>query len=119
MFFTFLKRLIFWRKLDTASQKYFETELQKLQHFSELEQIIRCDTLYHKILQKLGYRGSFWEILKRNPKEIPNIQEIWRLHKLRNTLVHELGASQQNLSKQGRDYKESIMILLQKVGKTK
>ncbi len=54
------------------------------------EQIIDCDKIYHHTLKLLGYTGTFWEILKKEPKEIPNIQEIWNVHKLRNSLVHGL-----------------------------
>jgi hypothetical protein len=113
--FDFLKRLFWGRSISLSEAKYFSQYLAKTQKLSAREQIIECDKLYHKILQTLGYSGNFGDILKRNPKEIPDIQEVWTLHKLRNTLVHELSTSEQNLEKQALKYKKTVEIFLQKI----
>lgn len=43
------------------------------------------------ILSALGYKGTLGEKLKREPAIIRNrIEEIWKLHKIRNRIVHEL-----------------------------
>jgi uncharacterized protein YutE (UPF0331/DUF86 family) len=71
--------------------------------------------MYHKILQELGYRGNFGDILKRNPPEIEDTQKIWQLHKLRNTLVHEMISPKENLEKLSQEYRKTIEEFLQKI----
>ena len=88
----FLKK-IFWFGRKTLSQSEARKLLwflNKTEKLDEKHAIIEIDKIYHNVLKILWYEGSFGEILKRNPKEIKNIDEIWKLHKLRNTLVHEL-----------------------------
>lgn len=80
-------------------------------------QVIECDKIYHAILKDLGYQGSFGEILKRKPREIRNLQEIWDLHKLRNTLVHELNEPDVNLKKQAENYKRVVQAFLKRISK--
>lgn len=57
---------------------------------SPKERYIELDVLYHHILQSLGYTGSFGSILKQSPVVVKDLDTIWRLHKLRNRLVHEM-----------------------------
>ena len=114
MFFSFL-----WRKLHPQDVRYFLKVLKDIETQTPKEQIIQYDIVYHKILQKLGYTWSFGDILKRNPKEIINIQEMWELHKLRNRLVHELKVKQENLWIHAKNYEDNIKRLLKKVGKIK
>lgn len=116
-FFRFLKRLFFWRKLHPQDARYFLKVLKDIESLSVKEQIIQYDIVYHKILQKLWYGWTFWDILKRNPKEISDIQEIWRLHKLRNTLVHELDFIWKNLPEEAQKYKTQISLMLKKTSK--
>jgi len=37
----------------------------------------------------MWYEWTFWDILKKEPNEIWNINKVWELHKLRNKLVHD------------------------------
>lgn len=93
MLIRFIKYL-FWRgshkTLSSAQWRQFMSHLQKTKKLQMHQQIIEYDKIYHHILKKLWYEGTFWEILKQSPQEIKNIQEIWELHKFRNTLVHDL-----------------------------
>lgn len=57
---------------------------------SPKERYIELDVLYHHILQSLGYAGSFGSILKQSPVVVKDLDTIWKLHKLRNRLVHEM-----------------------------
>lgn len=82
------------------------------------EQIIQYDKIYHHTLKNLGYDGNFGDILKRNPREILNINEVWELHKLRNSLVHELKSRDEKfLLSQAKRYKEVSERFLKKVKK--
>jgi len=78
--------------------------------------IIDFDKLYHKILQEIGYKWSFWEILKQNPIEISDINKIWELHKLRNKLVHDFDLlNDWVLRKKSDEYNKIILKLMQKL----
>lgn len=64
--------------------KNIELNIDSTQH-----QILEIDKLYHKVLREAWYNGTFWEILKLNPKEITDINLIWELHKIRNKIAHD------------------------------
>jgi hypothetical protein len=67
-------------------------------------------------LLALKYKGSFWEILKLCPNEIGDLDQIWKLHKLRNKLVHELELpSVVELQKKSSDFHKSLKDLLSDV----
>jgi len=52
------------------------------------------------------------------PIEIKNLQEVWELHKFRNTLVHELrDMDERFIIKQSRKYKEVTSKFIKRVTK--
>ncbi|NDK09458.1 hypothetical protein GW846_01620 [Candidatus Gracilibacteria bacterium] len=114
----FIKLLFGIHKKTISSLSYqkFLSHTKSIEKLSASEQIVQYDKVYHHILQELGYSGTFGEILKRTPKEITNIQDIWTLHKLRNTLVHELEKHNQLLlSQQAGKYRKIIISFLKQV----
>lgn len=107
MLLRFFKRLLWWRSIAKKTCKKLSCYIEKTESLSYREQIIQYDKIYHHTLKELWYSGSFGEILKRNPREIKNIQDIWDLHKLRNSLVHDLKNWDENiLRKQAESYKK-------------
>jgi len=83
---------------------------------SNKEKIIDFDKLYHKILLDLWYKWSFWEILKKEPKEVLNLNKIWELHKLRNNLVHQFNNEKEDfLEKKVWEYIKEINLILKNV----
>jgi hypothetical protein len=106
-----------WKKL-TSSQKLLilKNYKQILASNDVKHQIIDFDKLYHKILLELGYKWTFWEILKQKPKVIWDINKVWELHKLRNKLVHEFGwLSEDILIQKSGEYNKLIMSLIKGV----
>lgn len=101
-------------KLSEERIKFFNTQLKRIiTNSSPKEQIIDMDKLYHKFLQELWYEGTFWEILKLNPEEIPDINKIWELHKLRNKLVHDFDLlSEKVLKSKSAEYNKEINKLI-------
>lgn len=104
-------------------QKYTLTPWEKMKFRKLLKQILNkqwgkaqiidLDKLLHHILKASGYTGTFWEILKKEPKVLPNIQKIWTFHKLRNTLVHEFtNHTNTQLLKQADEYSSEITTIL-------
>lgn len=104
-------------KVSSSKIKFFNTHLKRIiANGSSKEQIIDIDKLFHKILLEAGYKGTFWEILKSEPSEISNLQNIWELHKLRNKLVHDFDLlSEKVLKNKALDYKREILWLLKNI----
>lgn len=66
-------------------------EIDRLDSKSPTERLVGYDKVLDHLLSRLGYRGTLGQKLKREPKPIRGkIDEIWRLHKIRNKIVHEL-----------------------------
>jgi len=53
--------------------------------------VIEADTILNDVLKKMGYKGETTKELleKIDYKILPNIENIWQAHKMRNTIVHE------------------------------
>ena len=105
------------KKLSANSKKEilrFFNEIKKSS--SNKGKIIDFDKLYHKILLDLWYKWSFWNILKKEPKEILNLNKIWELHKLRNNLVHSFNWEKEDLlEKKQKEYIKEINLILKNV----
>ena len=105
------------KKLSANSKKEIIRFFNKIKkNSSNKEKIIDFDKLYHKILQELWYSWSFWNILKKEPKEILNLNKIWELHKLRNNLVHSFNWEKDDfLEKKQKEYIKEINLILKNV----
>lgn len=98
-------------KEDRKNFKKKFLEIKKLK--SDREKIIFYDKLYHQIFLKLGYKWTFWDILKQKPIQIENLNKIWELHKIRNNLVHEFDEEiEKNLDKKVKEYEYQIEFIL-------
>ncbi len=103
------------KKLDESKQKELKKLLKNINSIDNnpKQKIIDYDKLYHKILQELGYEGNFWEILKKEPNEIRDLDKVWKLHKLRNKLVHEFDlVTNATLNKKAEEYEREIKVFL-------
>ncbi|MDQ7009206.1 MAG: hypothetical protein Q9M94_02850 [Candidatus Gracilibacteria bacterium] len=105
------------KKLNNYQKKEIIRLFNKIKKSeSKKEKIIDFDKLYHKILKELGYKGSFGEILKKDPKEILNLNTIWELHKLRNNLVHSFNNEKEEfLEKKNKEYIKEINLILKNI----
>jgi len=105
------------KKLSANSKKEIIRFFNKIKKSSSnKEKIIDFDKLYHKILLELWYSWSFWNILKKEPKEILNLNKIWELHKLRNNLVHSFdGEKDDFLEKKQKEYIKEINLILKNI----
>jgi len=105
------------KKLSANSKKEITRFFNKIKKSSSnKEKIIDFDKLYHKILLELWYFWSFWNILKKEPKEILNLNKIWELHKLRNNIVHSFNWEKEDfLEKKQKEYIKEINLILKNV----
>lgn len=53
--------------------------------------ILEAESILDGALRNIGYRGTFGEKLQKMQKTLPNIDAVWRAHKLRNRIAHEPG----------------------------
>lgn len=107
-----------YKKLHKKRLDYYKSLVSKtnIEQTSLKEKIITYDKIYHNILKEAGYKWSFWEILKKKPSIIWDINKIWELHKSRNKLVHDIdNIDDRKLIKQWIDYKDEILKLLMKL----
>lgn len=100
LFLTFVLALyVFFKQ---ANRKGFEMkELQYIRsHWVRIidmfsnnpkESILDADKLLDYALDRSGYKGSVGEKLKISGARFSDIDGLWRAHKLRNQVAHELG----------------------------
>lgn len=53
--------------------------------------VMDADAILDRALADLGYKGSMADKLRAAAKYLPNIENIWRAHKMRNRIAHEPG----------------------------
>ena len=72
-----------WKRVKARLGKGWESEAKL--------GIIEADQLLGDLLKRMGYAGqSLGERLKQLDKEkLPNIEQVWEAHKVRNNLVHD------------------------------
>lgn len=105
------------KKLTSTQKSFILKNYKKISKNNDIKhQIVDFDKLYHKILLELGYKWSFWEILKQKPRVINDINKIWELHKLRNKLVHEFDSLSESVLKQkAEEYDKVVMNLIKDI----
>lgn len=105
-----------WKYNLTKEKKtYYKKEINKISKskVSDSEKILNYDKVLHHILRDLWYSGTLGEILKKKPKEIKDLDRIWKLHKLRNALAHELDTSKHNnLKQKSESFKKELFKLI-------
>jgi len=92
-FIVLIPKMHYRRKISKQKNRKYIKKINEIlkKRISLREKIITFDKILHNILLDLGYTWTLWEILKKEPEYIAfNIEKIWELHKLRNTLVHNI-----------------------------
>lgn len=103
------------KKLPKERYDFYNKKIKEIinSNSTSKEQIMDLDKLLHHILKDIWYVWTFWEILKKEPKEIPDLQIIWDYHKLRNKLAHDFDIiSEYTLSKKVKNYSLEIQKIL-------
>lgn len=113
--------LIFYFKFKfkkKISKEIYDLYMKKIRFlenpkFSNREKIIEIDKYFHIILKEAWYVWDFWAILKKEPKVVADLNKIWELHKLRNTLVHDTKDFEDKfLRNKQKDYEKELEKLL-------
>ncbi len=82
------KPLFSERELDDIRARFID--LEKRVYWDPRHSVLEGDKLLDLLLSKKGYRGPLGEKLKKIGKQLPNIQDLWDAHKVRNRIAHEL-----------------------------
>lgn len=91
-YFAFFRRRVIFSEKDTDMIHTRFLDLEKKLHWDPKYVVMEGDKLLDFLLTKLGYRGSLGEKLKKVGGRLRCEQDLWRAHKLRNILAHELDA---------------------------
>ncbi len=91
MIFVFL-RMIKKSLTRMAARRIEALIAAALVHNDKRIQILELDKALDALLAALGYRGSLGQKLIAAGARFPNIEKLWKGHKLRNVLAHEPGA---------------------------
>jgi len=96
-----------WNKLVKRMETEKETEYKAA--------IADADVLLRDILVKMGYKGeSTREVLEKiDNKILPNIQDVWQAHEIRNKIIHDpdYGVTPEMAKKVMRIYEQSFRDL--------
>jgi hypothetical protein len=57
-----------------------------------VRKVIEADKVLDLALNELGFKGTVADKLKKAGPRFSDVNGVWRVHKLRNTLAHETGA---------------------------
>lgn len=86
-----LARLHKKRRLSLHDSRRIAEAWQRIGEIADpAKQILEADKVLHLALSTLGYAGSTGEMLRHAEKRLSQPNSVWRAHKLRNALAHEL-----------------------------
>ncbi|MEK7545268.1 MAG: hypothetical protein AAB551_04010 [Patescibacteria group bacterium] len=91
-FFFFRKKVRFSEK-DIGFFRDRFVRLEAIVHQDPRFVVMEADKLFDRILGMSGYEGSLAEKMRRAEKNFHDVQGMWRAHKLRNFIAHEVDAS--------------------------
>ena len=78
--------------LSRAAAKNIEYHWVKMKKIQDpARRVMEADSILDQTLKELGYQGSLGEKLKKAGPILPNTNDVWNAHKLRNKIAHEPG----------------------------
>lgn len=86
IYIPYKKKKLFERIAKSTLRELTLLESKESSHF---EYFLALDALVDKMVRQSGYRENFGTNLKKNPPILAGyINEVWRFHKIRNSLAH-------------------------------
>lgn len=91
LFVLFARNL--WKpKLSKTSSAKIQSQWTHLMALPDKHRrLMDADAVLDLTFKELGIRGSLGDKLKKMGKYLPNENDVWRAHKLRNRIAHEPG----------------------------
>lgn len=100
------------RKLSGAAKKQILGEWKVVASMHDpARQILEADKVLDHLLRELGFTGSVGDMLKAAGPILPDIDQLWDAHRIRNNLAHEIGVTikEQELSRTMRAYERVVL----------
>ena len=90
-------QIMFWllmrRVLRAGARLAIQAAWAKvLSHEHATLKVVEADKILDEALRLLGYTGSLGDKLKKAGPRFKDLDAVWKAHKLRNKLVHELNS---------------------------
>lgn len=60
-------------------------------HEYPAQKVLEADKVLHAAFKELGCKGDLGSLLKRHGSRLPNLDDVWMAHKLRNRIAHDAG----------------------------
>ena len=80
-----------YKKISTEKRSYFKKIFDDITTTSDYKmKLIEYDSLLNTILTERNIQGTLAEQLKQYAPQTPYEDDIWKAHKLRNKVVHEI-----------------------------
>lgn len=74
-----------------SDRRFFEENWRKINAGTDLRhRVMDADKLLEHFLRKMDWQGSIGETLQRSGSRFSDLNALWRAHKLRNSLAHQL-----------------------------
>ncbi len=105
IYIPYKKKKLFQKIARRTIKELSSLESRESSHF---EYFLALDVLVDKMVQQSGYSESFGANLKKNPPILEwYINEVWKFHKIRNSLAHG-GQLQVSVREQSANYERLI-----------
>jgi len=86
----------FWKKRSksrwsNSDQVFFRKNWERIKQEDDLRmRVMEADKLLDLMMKKRGFTGTMGEKLKKHGKNFKDLDGLWKAHKLRNRLAHEV-----------------------------
>ena len=81
-------------KWTSSDRKFFDENWRKITSTADLKhRVMDADKLLEHFMRKMGWTGSFGDMLKSHGSKFSDLNGLWSAHKLRNSIAHELNKS--------------------------
>lgn len=79
------------RRLHPGSAQRYIIAWQKLASIpDEHRRVLEAEKIVESAFRELGYNGTFADALREHGVRFAHIEQLWRAHKLRNRIAHEM-----------------------------
>lgn len=78
------------------------------------QKVLKADSVLHAVFKELGYKGSMGDCLQRHGKKLPNEDDVWKAHKLRNAIAHtvDMDVSEKDAARAVQAFRRAVFSFL-------
>ncbi len=103
------------RRFSERDIRRFLGKMEEVSRKTAAERIVAYDKILDHALASLNYGGTLGEKLKSEPAVLRGkLDEIWRLHKIRNRIVHDLETPGSGIERDADAYERVLRSILRR-----